>query len=162
MRKTYFCNACRIFFLLVILLTGGGFGINANANSTFFYKVTAKASPTGTGKVYATTDETTPSDDQYAESVNIDHSNDGVSTSTPTVYLYAKPNEGYLFNNWTDASNNIVSTEQIYSPKFTISSKTKGSPSTFDYTANFMSVKTRMHCQKVFISLTARSLQSRK
>lgn len=134
MRKMYFSKACKNSFLLAFLLLGG-YGINANATSTKYYKVVATASPTGAGKVYATDDGSdVPASSSYKE----ESSKTGSSTSSSQlVYLYAKPNEGYLFDSWSKDGTS-VSTDSIFATTISFSSTENTNPTTTTFTANFI------------------------
>lgn len=71
---------------------------------TFYYKYTAKASETGSGKVYASNKEVAEKDLKYYETygttIYSQSSTANVTTVTVTAYLYAQPNDGYIFSHW--------------------------------------------------------------
>ena len=87
------------------------------ANPKFYYRIIAEATPTGYGKVYASDLETPPTDDQYKDvkgtQVNSVDVQEEVHAATVTAYLYARPEDGYLFTHWTRVNNNDE--EEIFS-----------------------------------------------
>lgn len=75
------------------------------AGTTFYYSINTEAKPTGYGKVYVSTTEMTPTDDQYrnykgtgTQKITVGAT---VQATTLTAYLFAKPEEGYMFTHWT-------------------------------------------------------------
>ena len=80
--------------------------LHALAGETFYYNIVAEAKPTGYGKVYVSTEEENPTDDQYSEykgtgNQKIQVQTEGLTAVTVMAYLYAKPEEGYMFTHWS-------------------------------------------------------------
>lgn len=80
---------------------------------TFYYQFTAKAATTGEGKVYASNQDVTPADDRYFEYYGSQTFSQGsdlnVAATSVTAFLFAKPEDGYLFTHWVrlDGENEI-------------------------------------------------------
>lgn len=87
------------FVLLMVCM------LTAEATNTFYYKLTVTPSPSGGGKVYASTKQTTnPSYQSSPYSFNGD--GQGGSRASATFYLYAEPAAGYEFDHWAKGSAN--------------------------------------------------------
>ena len=119
------------------------------AGITFYYKVTAEAKPTGYGKVYLSTTNETPTDDQYSSRRGTGIKKENVSTQveaiTRTAYLWAKPEEGYMFTHWT--SQNLktgAETPFSWSKRatdiFTTASTTSDEAKAYQYNAHFAKI----------------------
>ena len=102
--------------ILFILLCFGCLHAMAG-NPKFYYRIIAEATPTGYGKVYATDVETPPTDDQYKDvkgtQINSVDVQEQVHAATVTAYLYAKPEDGYMFTHWARVNNS--GEEEIFS-----------------------------------------------
>lgn len=130
--------------LLLIICLLIGFTNSGWATSDYFGKVTVKASPTGTGKVYAANKNTAkPSyvdpgvnGKSYTFEQTETHSQVYPSLNLP-VYLYASPNQGYIFLNWTDANGKTVSSDNPYSFQKSINGSKSSPTDVGTYTANF-------------------------
>lgn len=116
------------------------------AGVTFYYKVTAEAKPTGYGKVYLSTTNETPTDDQYSSKRGTGIKKENVTTQveaiTRTAHLWAKPEEGYIFTHW--ASQNLKTGEETpfswsrhASDIFTTASTTSDEAKEYLYNAHF-------------------------
>lgn len=92
----------RTLYLMAILCVGS-IQVFAN-NPTFYYQIYSEARPTGYGKVYASDKEEPPTDSQYKDAKGTGITSEGalaeVNAITKTAYLYAKPEEGYMFTHW--------------------------------------------------------------
>ncbi len=100
-------NLLRITILSAALL----FTFHLSAYTTYWFQVDAHAKPTGTGKVYASekyVNIDTITDDKKHEDTSILWSgqNRGAA-ATSIVHLYAQPNEGYVFKNWTHGGTEV-------------------------------------------------------
>ena len=73
-------------------------------NPTFYYQIYSEAKPTGYGKVYASDKEEPPTDSQYKDVRGTAITGEGalaeVKAITKTAYLWAKPEDGYMFTHW--------------------------------------------------------------
>lgn len=105
-----------MFKSLVLLALGLIVSQRADAWSTFGYNVSVTTD--GNGTVYYSRTQQTIGDDgivagaTYQNSFNnsrftVDESYNA-ATSSSTVYVYAKPNTGYIFNGWTSASQGVA------------------------------------------------------
>lgn len=125
--------------MLAMLLLWGGHGSVALANGTTYYaKVSATASPTGAGTVYASTSNDTPKETDYKNSVEVT----GNATSTQqaasiTFYLFAKPSDGYVFQNWT-SGNTVISNSKNITQILSTGNSNESNPAVFNFTANFV------------------------
>lgn len=133
MMKKIFCLLCCI---VAFALSSWGYD--------YYFKVTAKAEPTGAGKVYvASSKETAPADgdakwegDQAETTASA--SGNGQKAASKEFWLYAKPNEGYVLVNWTKADGSVQGTNKIQSTGILSSSSTdKNNPAPFTFTAHF-------------------------
>lgn len=130
--------------LLLIIFLLIGFTNTGWATSDYFGKVTVKASPTGAGKVYAANENTAkPSyvdpgvnGKSYTLEQTETHSQKFNSLNLP-VYLYASPNQGYIFLNWTDANGKVVSSDNPYIFQKSINGSESSPTDVGTYTANF-------------------------
>ena len=131
--------------LLLIVCLLVGFSNKGWGNSTdYFGKVTVKASPTGAGKVYAAKENTaTPryvdpgvNGKSYTFEQKETHKETYPSLNLP-VYLYASPNQGYLFLNWTEGNGKIISSDNPYSFQKSINGTENEPTDVGTYTANF-------------------------
>lgn len=109
------------------------------ATSTYYYKVTATATPEGYGKVYVSRESTTSPTYQ-----NSSTSSNGVrSIGAPTLnfkfYAQAK-DENYIFSHWArgSADGTHVSTNSSFNTDLQITSESSGSPTTYNYYAVFI------------------------
>ncbi len=134
--------------VIIVVSLIGFYSAQALASGvTFYYKVTAEAKPTGYGKVYMSTTNETPTDDQYGSlrGTGIKKENitgTQVEAITRTAYLWAKPEEGYVFTHW--ASENLKTGEETpfswskrASDIFTTASTTSDEAKTYKYNAHF-------------------------
>lgn len=118
---------------------------------TFYYSITAESQPTGYGKVYATDQNIEPSVEEYTskkgtgirkKGVDID-----VNAVTITAYLFAEPNEGYIFTHWArvnldTGAEDIFSWQKNTSDIFTVGSShtTSGTAKETYYYAHFSKI----------------------
>lgn len=120
-----------------------GFSNTGWAGSDYFGKVTVKVSPTGAGKVYAAETATEnpgyedPGDNGKSYTLEQTNAKKYNSLNLP-VFLYASPNQGYVFVNWTDANGKAVSDDNPYIFQKSINGPSKDKPTDVGtYTANF-------------------------
>lgn len=115
--------------------------VNMMAGGTYWYKVTATASPTGEGKVYVSDQKTTPKsgdyDDKKSKTASEYSKGDAASKE---FYLFAQPEEGYVFDKWTkDEGTTEVSKQKNTSTGILKSSvKDQNNPAAFGYIAHFV------------------------
>lgn len=132
--KKIFCLLCCIVAFALSSWAGG---------TDYYYKVTAKAQPTGAGKVYvASSKETAPADgDAKWEGDQAETTASASSTgqaASKEFWLYAKPNEGYVLVNWTKPDGSVQGANKIQSTGILSSSSTdKNNPAPFTFTAHF-------------------------
>lgn len=98
---------------------------------TFYYYIEAQAKPTGYGKVYATDENIEPPLEDYSgikgKHNKIPTSIEGLNAVTITAYLFAEPEDGYIFTHWARVNKNtgaedIFSWQKNTSDIFTVSS----------------------------------------
>ena len=113
--------------------------VNMMAGATYWYKVTATASPTGEGKVYVSDKQKVPTSTDYADEKTIYHTeNSSQQAASKEFYLFAQPAEGYVFDYWTSSDGKVFSRMPSPSTGTLGSNKTsKDDPATFSYTAHF-------------------------
>ena len=117
----------------------------ATANNAFFYKFTAKAATTGEGKVYVSNKDEAPADNRYfdyygtstlSESLELN-----VSAITVTAFLFARPENGYLFTHWArveeDGTETVFSRLKNATDIATIMSQDKTKPDVINFKAYF-------------------------
>jgi len=111
---------------------------------TFYYRFFAKPSTTGEGKVYASNVKEDPDDSKfgnfYGTIVYSQSSLATVKTVTATAYLYAKPEEGYLFTHWSrvDGENEIPFSYARYTTDLvTITNTDRQNPKVANFVAHF-------------------------
>ena len=116
-------------------------GINMMAGGTdYYYKVTAKALPKGEGTVYVSETQTTPKSSDYEKSKSITaKENSGQKAASKEFYLFAQPEDGYVFDKWTkdDGTTEVSKQKNASTGMLTSSSEDKNSPATFGYIAHF-------------------------
>lgn len=93
---------------------------DAQACQRFYYHAKVTASPSAGGKVYASSQATTPAYDANNPSqFEFDGVGWGILGSggtTSTLYLYAEPNDNFLFDHWENGSGANVSSSPQYNP----------------------------------------------
>ncbi len=107
----------KLYFLLLPLLfsvTNVCWGGN-----TYYAQLVTKVSsnsPTGSGLVYAGTNNAQPDNNSYATTSTSDTQSSSTSGANTTFYAFAKANDGYSFKGWTasDNSTNYASTNNPY------------------------------------------------
>ena len=114
MKSSLFKNV----FTFVALVCLNSLQTLANTGPTFYYSITAQAQPTGYGKVYAEDKEVDIADEDYQNKkgtgVRKKSSDMQVNAVTVTAYLYAKPEDGYIFTHWARVNMN-TGAEDIFS-----------------------------------------------
>ena len=93
------------FILLLLVMATATATFASVGGPTFYYRFVAKPSTTGEGKVYASNTKEEPTDDDfsnyYGTTIYSQSSMATVKTVTATAYLYAQPEEGYMFTHWS-------------------------------------------------------------
>jgi len=133
----------KIFTLFLLMLTICTTA-QAAGGSTFYYKFVVQPNETGAGKVYASNKELDPETvsykDYYGTSVFSEGSLPNVKTVTVTAYLYAQPEDGYMFTHWARVENNketIFSNARHTSDLVTSTHTDKTDPQVTRYKAYF-------------------------
>ena len=108
----------------------------------YYFKVTAKAQPTGAGKVYvASSKEAAPADGNAKWKDEAEGTGSKSSTgkaASMEFWLYAKPAEGYVLVNWTKADGSVQGANKMQSTGVLSSSKENASnPEAYTFTAHF-------------------------
>lgn len=121
------------FLLLTANMMAGG--------TDYYFEVTATASPKGDGKVYVSETQTEPKSTDYEDSKTITASeNSGQQAATKEFYLFAQPEDGYVFDKWTkdDGTTEESRQKNTSTGTLTSSAKDKNSPAEFGYIAHFI------------------------
>ena len=107
----------------------------------YYFKVTAKAQPTGAGKVYvASSKEAAPADGNAKWKDEAEGTGSKSSTgkaASMEFWLYAKPAEGYVLVNWTKADGSVQGANKIQSTGVLSSSEDANNPKAYTFTAHF-------------------------
>lgn len=123
----------RLFLLAVVAFSCQNMSLAYDVN--YYYNVTVKSNNTGQGKVYVSEESHPVNNQGVVENVtyvgntgSVTYSNTnwfGSSTQGKSIYVYAKPESGYAFNNWTitNGSGATVELPQLYSSLVTLTSK---------------------------------------
>lgn len=128
-------NQFKLFCLLAVLFTMVGTPAWAgNNNKTYYSKVNVTAS--GSGKVYVSTTNTTPSSTDYATTKSANQNSSASSAPNHSYYLKAQADDGYKFVKWVDGTT-LVSESSSYTATFSASSTSNSDPTTKNYTAVF-------------------------
>lgn len=115
-------------------------------NPTFYYQIYSEAKPTGYGKVYASDKEEPPTDSQYKDVRGTAITGEGalaeVKAITKTAYLWAKPEDGYMFTHWARFNPNndeetVISWSKYTSEIFTTGGTTPDEAKKVSYRAYF-------------------------
>lgn len=136
MKKIVYSHLMKRWLSVVVLVLASVTTWAGGTGSTYYYSATARISPTGSGKVYVAT---TASDNPAYQTTNqtITGSQYSASQARVTFYYYAQANDGYIFKNWIDGSNNVVSTNRNWNITETVTSTNQNSRTAFSYTAVF-------------------------
>lgn len=143
-----------LFLLLGVAINGYAGGIGDLLRALFpeyYYRVNVRVSPTGGGKVYLDESSHRTNADGYVNNAtyqnsytNKDYSQNGFvfdGEAGKDLYVYAKPNNGYIFSKWTTSTENttINNPNNIYTSLSLVSSSTSSNqPAVFTITANFV------------------------
>lgn len=143
-----------LFLLIGVAIDGYAGGIGDLLRALFpeyYYRVSVSVSPTGGGKVYLDESSHRTNADGYVNNVtyqnsykNKDYSQNGFvfdGEAGKDLYVYAKPNNGYIFSEWTTSTENatINNPNNIYTSLSLVSSSTSSNqPAVFTITANFV------------------------
>ena len=113
----------KFFSLMLFVALGVSAWAEGDGNYYYFYDE-VKATPTGKGVIYATDPDNSyaePTNEDYVSETEVKHMVAGFPTSS--IYVWAKPADGYQFAGWYDANNEkvasgmnssiSVSTEQV-------------------------------------------------
>ena len=108
----------RLFTFIALVFV---FSLQTFANTggpTFYYSITGEAKPTGYGKVYATDQDIEPAIESYSSIKGTGIRKKGVDINvnavTITAYLFAEPEDGYIFTHWARV-NKSTGAEDIFS-----------------------------------------------
>ncbi len=109
-------NSKLYFLLLPLLFSVTNVCVGGN---TYYAQLVTKVSsnsPTGSGLVYAGTNNAQPDNNSYATTSTSDTQSSSTSGANTTFYAFAKANDGYSFKGWTasDNSTNYASTNNPY------------------------------------------------
>lgn len=142
-----------VFMMFFGLFLGSISGYADTGSRTFYYALEASSTPTGYGKVYATTSSSAPSGSDYKPTDSKNGSADGayvdyyVTTRNypPTVNFnfYALANDGYAFSYWRQKGTTAsVSTDNPFAVSKEISS-----------TSNTTNGRTQVKYEAVFVQV---------
>ena len=138
MKKRFFTT---ILVLMTTLSTCFAIG------PTFYYKLQVEPVPVGAGKVYVANEDLDESEivwksSWYSTSPLKYESTVPIEAITVTSYLYAQPNDGYLFSHWTKIDDNNQETVFSYAQNTTdlvsTNATTKDNAKTVKYKAYFV------------------------
>ena len=139
-----------IFMMFFGLFLGSVSGYADTGSRTFYYALEASSTPTGYGKVYATTSSSAPSASVYRETYSTDGSEDGFHVGSNNYYptvdfnFYALANDGYAFSYWREKGTTAsVSTNNPYAVSKEITS-----------TSNSSNGRTPVKYEAVFVKIT--------
>lgn len=127
MRKfTLFLMTAMLSMVSATMMAGG---------TKYYFKVTATATPSGAGLVYASNTEE-PTDDSYTEESVVTFNS---SSKDSYCNLYAKPAEGFRFLGWaTEAdATSYLSTDVHFQPEMNSSAVAEEAAAEFQYYAIF-------------------------
>lgn len=132
-KLTLFFRSLALVLFLILATTQAALA----GDKTYYAKLTATTSATGKGLVYASTS----SDVSKAEYKDTSEVSGSTKTENDplTFYAFAKANDGYIFQGWSDSANgNISSTDNPITVTVNASSSTESSPSTKTLYAQFV------------------------
>ena len=134
-------NSNNLILKSLLLIFSLVMAANISAYNKYYFHVHAKATPTGSGKVYVSQSYVPTADIQENrknEETNYywEAQNKG-KAATSRFHLYAFPNEGYAFKNWTKGDH-VVSLMKHCSLSERSTSEDIANPATFEYIANFV------------------------
>ena len=125
----------KYFIVIIVFAIIFAFDVSAFGNSSYHYRVKAKAQ-VGAGKVYARTDsEHGPW--LFQNEVASRRYEESSQSVSKTVYLYATPDEGYALDHWESPNGTTVKSGDSQSFSFSDDSKTITKPDIFLYKAYF-------------------------
>lgn len=110
-------------------------------SKTYYYKVTATASPKGEGKVYVSDKQTAPKSSDYGdEKIFTASERSTQQAASKEFYLFAQPANDYVFDKWTkdDGTTEVSKQKNASTGTLTSSSKEEKSPAEFGYIAHFI------------------------
>lgn len=113
----------------------------AGGSTTYYYKAKASVG-TGEGKVYASKTATTEEARAYSkESNQLDWGSDENGNTENNIYLYATPEAGYKFNNWTLNGKQVSTSAECI---LTVPGIEDEENKVNDYVANFVTSDTKL------------------
>lgn len=132
----------KALFTLLLALTST---LAWSSGPTFYYKIAAEPLPTGQGKVYVTNQDVEPAesdyhDKYYATSTFSVPTRVQVEAVTVTNYLFAQPEDGYLFTHWTKVEGSketLISHSQKTTDLVTVLATERKNAKTTEYHAYF-------------------------
>lgn len=122
-----------LLLALALIGTGQGWG----TGTTYYFKATAKANPTGAGKVYASTSDKEPESSAYEENYSTGSIAGEENATTKTFYLFAQPATGYTLTNWTLSDGSFAGIGSPLKVTITGNATSSDTPAEKSYTANF-------------------------
>lgn len=150
-----------VFMMFFGLFLGSVSGYADTGSRTFYYALEASSTPTGYGKVYATTSSNAPSASVYSETYSTDGSEDGFHVGStnycPTVdfNFFALANDGYAFSYWREKGTIAsVSTNNPYavSKEITSISTSANGRTPVKYEAVFVEIKGKVKVKSADVS----------
>ena len=150
-----------IFMMFLGLFLGSVSGYADTGSRTFYYALEASSTPTGYGKVYATTSSSAPSASVYRETYSTDGSEDGFHVGSNNYYptvdfnFYALANDGYAFSYWREKGTTAsVSTNNPYavSKEITSTSTSADGRTPVKYEAVFVKIKGKVKVKSADVS----------
>lgn len=132
----------KALFTLLLALTST---LAWSTGPTFYYKLAAEPRPTGQGKVYVSNEDVEPDesryhDDYYTTSTFSIPTKVQVEAVTATTYLFAKPEDGYIFTHWTKQEGNnetVISYSQKTTDLVSVLATERKNAKTTEYHAYF-------------------------
>ena len=127
--------------LLALMLLGFLTEVQANT-STFYYKATVSPYPIAGGKVYISNTPTSSPNYQSSQQ-EVTGSEYTIGYGQRSLYLYANPNDGYLFSHWAKGSVDgaAIAYTDSHTEQIQFDSEIQNNPTTFNYFAVFIAQK---------------------
>ena len=157
MNKTSWIFKSVILFFGLFLGCVSGYA--DTGSRTFYYALEARHTPTGAGKVYATTSSNAPSESSYVATYSTTGSAQGVHVGntnyppTVTFNYYALANDGYSFSYWRRTGTTAnVSNNNPYAVSREISSANSNNRTQVSYEAVFVKITGLVRARSADIS----------
>ncbi len=124
--------------LTLLLLLSCSLASMAVSSKTYNFKVTAQATPSGQGKVYASETQQNPNANAYETSHTVTGSESSTgSAASKTFFVYAQPEEGYTFTHWTRGTKTLESYNRMAEVNVTSWETTSGKYASYTFIAHF-------------------------